>query len=335
MLVINLINLAIAFLLFILALLFLLFYNHITLSAAIFILVAITPFLLICYGIYKMINKEIKKAINNLNTIAQTYEFENKKPSVDSVSSLQHLIFELAVLTQNLEKKDKQRRKYAAKLKLQNKQNTEVIEAIGHEFKNPIAAIMGYSQTLIEDTAIDKKLLIKFLDKIYQNANNMSLMIDRLALAAKLESDILKPNKTTFDLSELTETVISQLSIKYPRTEFKTNIAVGTLTADKTMMQLILTNLLDNASKYGGGSVEIKTKKDGNYTYVCVKDKGQGIAEDELKKLTQKFYRIRQNGWDNSLGLGLAIVDYLLKLHNSKLEISSQVGLGSEFGFVI
>ena len=79
MLGINLINLAFAFLLFILALLFLLFYNHITLSAAIFILVAITPFLLLCYGMYKMINKEIKKAITNLNTIAQTYEFENKK----------------------------------------------------------------------------------------------------------------------------------------------------------------------------------------------------------------------------------------------------------------
>ncbi|MEY4505294.1 MAG: hypothetical protein RL154_1594, partial [Pseudomonadota bacterium] len=64
-----------------------------------------------------------------------------------------------------------------------------------------------------------------------------------------------------------------------------------------------------------------------------IKDKGQGIEPTEIEKLTQKFYRIRQNGWDNSLGLGLAIVEYLLKLHNSELLIKSEIGVGSEFVF--
>ena len=58
---------------------------------------------------------------------------------------------------------------------------------------------------------------------------------------------------------------------------------------------------------------------------------GIGISENDLLKITRKFYRVSQNGWNNSLGLGLFIVNSILNLHNFKLEITSEYGKGSEF----
>lgn len=62
-------------------------------------------------------------------------------------------------------------------------------------------------------------------------------------------------------------------------------------------------------------------------------DKGIGIAPAELELISNKFYRVQKNSWDNSMGLGLAIVSYILKLHNSTLKIESTLGVGSTFGF--
>jgi signal transduction histidine kinase len=249
------------------------------------------------------------------------------------MKNLKYLTDALKNLNKRLERRDKQRRKYAAKLKLQNKQNTEVIEAIGHEFKNPVAAIMGYAQTIIEDPEIDSKLLAKFLDKIYQNANSISNMVDRLAIAAKLESNMLAPHFATIVLKPLIEDVVSQISIKYQKAQIEVVCGSAEIFADNTMIRMILTNLIDNACKYGGGKVSVNVICLASKIIISIKDKGQGIEPTEIEKLTQKFYRIRQNGWDNSLGLGLAIVEYLLKLHNSELLIKSEIGVGSEFVF--
>jgi K+-sensing histidine kinase KdpD len=67
----------------------------------------------------------------------------------------------------------------------------------------------------------------------------------------------------------------------------------------------------------------------------CVVDRGQGIPGKEIDEITKKFYRINRNSWDNSMGLGLAIVTYILKLHHSKLHISSEVGKGTSISFNI
>jgi len=92
---------------------------------------------------------------------------------------------------------------------------------------------------------------------------------------------------------------------------------------------MVLSNLLDNALKYSDDDVSITIAKE----RLSVTDKGTGIEPKELKKITSKFYRIRKHSWDNSMGLGLAIVSYILKLHHSTLDIKSSVGTGSTFGF--
>jgi signal transduction histidine kinase len=88
---------------------------------------------------------------------------------------------------------------------------------------------------------------------------------------------------------------------------------------------------MDNALKYSKSDVVVALEGQ----RLLVKDSGIGIKEDELQKVTSKFYRVDKNSWDNSMGLGLAMVTYTLKLLDSSLEIESEFGKGSTFGFGI
>ncbi len=90
---------------------------------------------------------------------------------------------------------------------------------------------------------------------------------------------------------------------------------------------MALSNLIENALKYSEDEVLIKIDSNS----ISVIDKGIGIDENDLRKINQKFYRVSQNGWNNSLGLGLFIVHSILKLHNFELEIKSKLNEGSEF----
>jgi len=95
------------------------------------------------------------------------------------------------------------------------------------------------------------------------------------------------------------------------------------------MIELVLINLVDNALKYSDSDVKVVLKEDELY----VKDRGIGIKEEHLDKVSSKFYRVKKNSWDNSMGIGLAMVSYILKMHKSKLDISSKFAEGSVFSF--
>lgn len=242
---------------------------------------------------------------------------------------------QISILLKNLVKKlnnrDKQKRKHTAKLRLINKQQNDILSAISHEFKNPIAAIMGYAETLHDDLNIDTKIRQKFLDKIISNTHRITLMLDRLALSVKLENNDLSIKPTHFDIAETCNDSISILQAKYPQRSIRFQGSSQNVFADKTMIELILTNLIDNALKYSEEDVNVLLTQNA----LSVSDKGIGIAPSELDKITSKFYRVQKNRWDNSMGLGLSIVSYILKLHESDLQITSTQGVGSIFSFSI
>lgn len=240
-----------------------------------------------------------------------------------------HISLMLKNLIKKLSSRDKQKRKYTAKLRLMNKQRNDILSAISHEFKNPIASIMGYTQTIQEDPDINPKIREKFLGKINSNAEKISKMLDRLALSVKLENNDLDIKISRFDMKELCEEVVSNLSLKYRDRDIKIKGSKTIVYADKTMIELVLINLVDNALKYSELEVSLVLKNN----EVSVHDKGIGIAGEHLEKVTAKFYRVKKNSWDNSMGIGLAMVSYILKAHNSKLDIKSEFAKGSTFSF--
>jgi signal transduction histidine kinase len=95
------------------------------------------------------------------------------------------------------------------------------------------------------------------------------------------------------------------------------------------MIELVITNLIDNAVKYSQNDIEIFIEN----SSLHVKDTGLGIEPKEIEKVTNKFYRSDTLSWDNSMGLGLALVKYILNLHHTDLDIQSELGVGSDFSF--
>ncbi|WP_456449114.1 ATP-binding protein [Hydrogenimonas sp.] len=231
----------------------------------------------------------------------------------------------LKKLARRLEKTEKKRRKYTAKLRLIGKQRSDIISAIGHEFKNPVAAIMGYTETLLDDDDLPRSIRRKFLERIGQNAGRITAMIDRLSFVTRLENSEIEPQMSDFDLSVVVGDAANALRQKYQDRRVVLELSPVTIHADRTMMEMAVVNLMDNALKYSEEEVLVRLDEKS----FCVMDKGQGIPEKEIEKITKKYYRIDRNSWDNSLGLGLAIVTYILKLHEASLRIDSEVGRGT------
>ncbi len=286
-------------------------------------------FLICAFFAAYLISKRIKKETDNiLNFLLQltrkeqlTYISSSYTQEFDKIARL------LKKVAIRLSRKDKQKAKQTAKLKLANKQKDEIISAISHEFKNPIAIISGYSETILNDDDMPPAMKEKFLNKIHGSANKLSALIDRLRLALKLEEGKEVGTRTKCSLKAICEDVISDLQSNYKDKEIHLVGIDCKLKVDEPLMSIAISNLIENAIKYSEDDITVEIKENSLH----VKDSGIGIEPAELTKITQKFYRVSKNGWNNSLGLGLNIVMNILTLHKFRLEIKSKLHEGSEF----
>jgi len=220
----------------------------------------------------------------------------------------------------------KKLKKENKKLKIQNQFKDDLISAISHEFKNPITIINGYIETILKSN-IPPALQKKFLEKIEKNTLRLNELINRLYLVSKLEKNKFSLQKSRFRLDLL----IKDLIKSFDEERFILNLKKVEIYADKELLQIVISNLISNAIKYSKNKITINLNEK---TFEII-DKGIGIDKDKIELITQKFYRIAKNDWDNSLGLGLYIVKKILKLHNTKLLIESEKKKGSKFYFDI
>jgi signal transduction histidine kinase len=280
----------------------------------------------VSYKINKEISYETNKIVEFLTSLTkknkQTYIASNYSQEFAYITNL------LTKISQIIVKKEKQKSKYTQRLQRANKQKDDIISAISHEFKNPIAVVNGYSQTLLDDTDINPNIRKKFLQKIHKNGAKLSSLIDTLRLSIKLDSEQQKIQTKTCNLYELVKEATENIKINYQNRE---TIIIGEhnlkIQVDETLFGIVIANLLENAYKYSEDEVHINiTKK-----YFEVIDTGVGIAKKDLENITKKFYRANSNKWNNSLGLGLFLVNNIVNLHGFKLEVKSKENEGSSF----
>ena len=287
-------------------------------------------FWIFIYAIYrgaKHMQQELRIINNYLSNLEKVdkIEYEAQFFSQEFEDIHQNLIKVL----ESAKKREVIKQRYTAKLKLKNRQRGDMISAIAHEFRNPIASIMGYAQTLEEDKEIPSAIRERFLHKIYNNGMKIETLLSRLVLWNKFESKEATLEPSVFDILLLLEEIQSSLKEKFPQREIDIKAQSLEVKADRTLMEIVIKNLIENALKYSEEEVSVYLKG----RRIEVVDKGIGIASEDMNKITKKFYRSGTHNWDNSMGLGLAIVKNILNLHQSELEISSEEGKGSVFAF--
>ncbi|MCT7532419.1 sensor histidine kinase [Aliarcobacter cryaerophilus] len=293
------------------------------------IFIYISFFLIIAFISTYFISIKIQRETDSILYFLK--EITNKKKPIFLQSNYTFEFYKIAKLlnkvAKKISKKDEIKAKHTAKLTLANRQKDDIISAISHEFKNPIAIISGYSQTLIEDENLSQTLKIKFLNKILSNSNKMSQIVDKLRLTLKLQDNNHKLILNKVSIKKIVENSISDLKIKYKNREIKVLGVDKEINADEILIGIAISNLIENALKYSQEDVIIEI----NENSISIRDKGIGISQENLENIFKKYYRATSNNWNNSLGLGLFIVKSILNVHNFKLEINSKIGNGSTF----
>lgn len=269
------------------------------------------------YNILYSLKKLVKKDYSNHNISLYSKEF----------NKITKLIEQVAIL---LEKQRKKAIKKNIKLEIANRQKDDIISAISHEFKNPIAIIIGYIQIIKKDTSLNQEILHKFLTKIDNNAIKISSIIDRLQLAIKLEEKKQPLFYSSFSIYNLTLEISNELKESYKNREIIIKGDDFFIQADEMLISIAIKNLIENALKYSPHHVEIVLQNN----MICIKDQGLGISNEHIDKITSKHYRVNNDNWSNSLGLGLNIVKNILKLHKFTLHIKSTLNSGSEFSII-
>lgn len=290
----------------------------------------IISLLFILFSVYISTRRVAKELVVVEEYLSGVNEFDKSDGQAQFFAKeFEHINIKLIQILRKIKKRDRKKRKYIAKIKLKNHQRSDMLSAIAHEFRNPIASIMGYAQTLNDDEGIPPLLRQKFLSKIYNNGEKIEELLSRLLLWNRFESGEQKLQLSKFDLYPLIKDVIVSLEERHKTRQIHISKSTLIVKADKALIEIVLKNLIENALKYSKDIVEVKIEE----RSVMVIDRGVGISSKNIEKVTKKFFRTDEHSWDNSMGLGLAIVKQVLKLHNSSLQIRSEEHKGSSFSF--
>lgn len=221
----------------------------------------------------------------------------------------------------------------------------EFIGNVSHELKTPLFTIQGYIDTLLDGAAENKKLRVKYLERASKAADRLTYIIKDLDLITKLEMGELQLEPQVFDVIPMVKSVFEMMEMRAAKkkitltfdTDYTSEVMVY---ADAEKIRQVITNLIENAIKYGSqdGTVEVSIESiSKNKIVVRVTDNGEGIPREDLPRLFERFYRVDKSGnrKQGGSGLGLSIVKHIIEAHNQKIFVESTKDLGSEFSFTL
>ncbi len=300
----------------------------------VFILLSfLASFLILQIRVEKFIYKRIKQIYDDVSLLEST-SFTSGPITTD-----------MKTLTEEIEKFAKDKKIEIDTLKIREEYRKEFLGNVSHELKTPLFTVQGYIHTLLDGAMEDKKVRKKYLQRAAKGVERLIYIIKDLDLITKLEIGELHLEMEAFDIIELIQNVFDLLEMKASKKRISLVFDMDYpepvyVHADKDKIQQVLTNLLVNSIKYGqeDGTTEVSVENlIKNKVIVRVTDNGEGIEEEHLTRLFERFYRVDKSGSrrEGGSGLGLAIVKHIIEAHNEKIYVESVVDVGSEFSFTL
>ncbi|MFN4084481.1 MAG: sensor histidine kinase [Spirosomataceae bacterium] len=259
----------------------------------------------------------------------------SRKSLIRSVNPLKKLNREISnYMTKKQEEIDE--------LKRMEQFRREFLADVSHELKTPIFAAQGFIHTLMDGAKDDPMVANRFLKKAAKSLDGLDALVRDLVVLTQVESGDLKMVLEEVDLEQIVQDIFEQLEDKADKRGTKLKIkckpGIHTLVwADRQRITQVMTNLIDNAIKYGKdqGKILVELEDDKKHLQVSVEDDGPGIPQEHLGRVFERFYRIdksrsRETG---GTGLGLAIVKHILNAHESQITVTSRQDKGARFSF--
>ena len=207
-----------------------------------------------------------------------------------------------------------------------------------HELRTPLSTLIGYTETLRERTAdLDGDTQERFLAIVHDEARRMQRVVEDLISLSRIEAEKFSAPTEAVDLEQLIE--VSVESAKRMAEERGTELVMAIhpdlppVAADRVQILQVLDNLITNALRYGepGLPITVTAALEDEMVHLSVADRGEGIAPEHLKRLTERFYRV-DTSRSRSLGgtgLGLSIVKHIIERHRGRLTFESELGKGT------
>jgi len=306
---------------------------HIWYVALFIVIIACFSFFITQYRIEKFIYLRIKSIYDSVSLLDASDL--NKTP----------ITSDLDMLSEEVQRFAENKREQIEILKLREGYRREFLGNVSHELKTPLFTVQGYLLTLEDGAINDKKISKKYLQRANKGVDRLIAIVRDLDLISKLESADLQLEKQPFNVVELVQDVFDLLEMKAKKRNVSLFLnkhyeypvmAIG----DVERIEQVLTNLIVNSIKYGkiNGTtiVSIISSKD-NKIIVKVKDNGEGIKEEHLDRLFERFYRVDQSRSrdQGGSGLGLSIVKHIIEAHNEQIWVKSKHYRGTEFSFTL
>lgn len=251
----------------------------------------------------------------------------------------------MTTLTQEIEKFARDKKIEIDTLKIREEYRKDFLGNVSHELKTPLFTVQGYIETLLDGAIEDDAVREKYLTRASKGVERLIYIVKDLDLITKLEAGVLNVEWEVFDIIELIRTTFELIEIKAVKKkisltfdmEYNEPIFVH---ADAEKIRQVITNLLVNSIKYGheNGTTEISVENlIQNKVIVRVTDNGEGISEQHIPRLFERFYRVDQsrNRKEGGSGLGLAIVKHIIEAHEERIYVESVEAVGSEFSFTL
>lgn len=213
------------------------------------------------------------------------------------------------------------------------KMKNEFISSVSHELRTPLTAIRGWGETLASMMPQDDIMVQKGMGVITSETERLSSMVEELLDFSRIQNGKFTLVKTKIDLlAEVDDAVVM-----YTEKAKSENISlicnepenISSVFGDKNRLKQVFINIIDNAIKYSdeGGIVTVDVKEKENYIVVIVSDTGCGIPHKDLPNVKEKFYKA--NATRRGSGIGLAVANEIVLLHNGSLDIESTENVGT------
>ena len=220
----------------------------------------------------------------------------------------------------------------AGEIENAEKMKNEFISSVSHELRTPLTAIKGWSETMA-DGLDDPEMMKTGLSIIAGETERLSGIVEELLDFSRMQDGKLTLQLQRVDVgAELQEVVLLMreraanegITIRYIETE-----GLPYVVADPDRLKQVFINVLDNAIKYSGrgGSVRVEAADMGQKVQIVMSDSGVGISREDLAKVKTKFFRANHSRPGS--GIGLALADEIMRRHHGRLDIDSELGVGT------
>ncbi|MGV3560000.1 sensor histidine kinase [Larkinella arboricola] len=295
----------------------------------------ITSFFLILFAIEILVFREVNKLYKTIHKLRMRDFSFSRSTIVKSNNPFRKLNDEIFVYVARKQKEIEELRRL-------EQFRREFLADVSHELKTPVFAAQGFIHTLIDGAIDDEKVRDKFLSKAAKSLDGLDALVKDLVALSQLETGEIKMNFGTVDLYQMTLEVFEQLentaNTRRTSLKIKANPPGSVLVkADPQRIAQVMTNLIENAIKYGseGGKVQVSFEEEKKQYAVQVRDNGPGIPPEHLNRIFERFYRVDKSRSKErgGTGLGLAIVKHILNAHKSKITVMSKLDKGTSFSF--